>query len=258
MSESTAGPAGFAARLRAGERTVGYWVASDNPVATERLAALGYDYIVLDGQHGLLEYRGLLAGLTAIDAGARSAGVVRVVSNNQFWIGQALDAGARGVIVPLVDTVADAETAVAACRYPPLGRRSFGPTRSGLRIGPTPAEADAQIACLLMIETPGGLRNVADIARVPGVDGLYVGPSDLRLSLGAKTATDPALDAEFGAALRAVLEAAKAAGIAVGFHCQDGASAARRLAEGFSYVSIASDLNHLEQVAQHHLAAALG
>ncbi len=123
---------GFAQRLRDGQRTIGYWVVLDNPVGTERIARTGYDYVCIDAQHGLTEFRAILAATTAIDTYDVPT-LVRVQANDQFWIGQALDAGARGVIVPMVDTVADAEAAVAACRYPPVGRRSYGPMRSQLR-----------------------------------------------------------------------------------------------------------------------------
>ena len=255
MNDTTA--AGFAHRLREGHPTVGYWVVCDNPVGTERIARTGYDYVCIDAQHGLIDSRAVLAAITAIDSYDVPA-LVRVQANDPFWIGQSLDAGARGVIVPMVDTVADAQAAVAACRYPPTGRRSFGPMRAQLRVGPTPAEADAEVACLVMIETRDGLRNVKEIAAVPGVDGLYVGPSDLRLALGGKTPNDPAVDAAFDEALSAVRAAAAAAGIVAGIHCLDGATAANRLAQGFTYVSVASDLVHLEQAARDHLTAARG
>ncbi|WP_280377124.1 HpcH/HpaI aldolase family protein [Nocardia wallacei] len=247
----------FVDRLRSRQQTVGYWVVCDNPVATERVAMTGYDYVCLDAQHGLMEYRGLLAGITAIDA-AGTAALVRVQANDPFWIAQALDAGARGVIVPMIETVADAEAAVAACRFPPAGHRSNGALRAGLRIGPSPARANAEIACIVMIETSSALRNVAEIATVPGIDAIYIGPSDLRLSLGGATPTDPAVDAEFEAAVTAVRTAAAAAGKAVGIHCPDGVVAARRVAEGFDYVSIANDLMHLEHSAKSHLAQAVG
>ncbi|WP_433760365.1 HpcH/HpaI aldolase family protein [Nocardia sp. CA-135398] len=252
-NNSTNGATGFAERLRSKRRTIGYWVVCDNPVATERIAMSGYDFVCLDAQHGLLEYRGLLAGITAIDA-AGTAALVRVQANDQFWISQALDAGARGVIVPMIDTAAEAAAAVAACRFPPLGVRSNGALRAGLRIGPSPAEANAEIACVVMIETASGLRNVDEIASVPGVDAIYIGPSDLRLSLGGTSSTDPSVDAEFDEAVRTVLKAAQAAGKAVGMHCPDGVTAARRLAEGFDWVSIANDLVHLEQTVKIHLA----
>ena len=135
----------FATRLRARERATGYWVTLDSPVSTERVARLGYDYVVLDAQHGLLGYSGLLAGLTAIDAAGRAVGLVRVEANDPTSIGRALDTVAA-VTVPLVGTAQDATDAVAAVRYPPHGRRSHGPLRAQLRIGPDPADTHEQAA----------------------------------------------------------------------------------------------------------------
>ena len=248
----------FAAKVRARETVVGYWSVLDNPVGTERLARSGYDYVALDAQHGLLDYPGLLAGLTAIDAAGGAVGLVRVEANNATPIGKALDAGAAGVIVPLVDTAADAAAAVAATRYPPVGRRSYGPMRSGLRIGPEPAVANDSVVVLAMIETPEGLANVEEIAATPGLDGLYVGPSDLTLAVGGATPADPSVADVFAEALIRVRKACEAAGIAAGIHTASGTIAAERLAEGFTFVTIASDLTHLEQVARQHLAIAKG
>ncbi|MEU0526183.1 HpcH/HpaI aldolase family protein [Streptomyces niveus] len=246
----------FATALRSRERLIGYWSILDAPVATERIARLGYDYVCLDGQHGLIGYSGLLHSLTAIDAGGASVGLVRVEANDPVPIGRALDAGAAGVIVPLIDTPEQAADAVASCRYAPAGRRSYGPMRSALRIGPAPAEAHEATVVLAMIETAAGLAAVKEICAVPGLDGVYIGPSDLRIALGGATSTDPAVDPEFEAALRSVREAADEAGIAVGIHTPDGTTAARRLAEGFTYASVSSDLTHLEQAARDHLGAA--
>ena len=246
----------FADKIRGRRPALGYWVVLDAPPATERIARLGYDYVVLDGQHGLLGYPGILQGLTAIDAAGTAVGLVRVEANNATPIGRALDAGAGGVIVPLVDTAADAAAAVSAARYPPTGRRSYGPSRAALRVGPTPADADATVVVLAMIETAAGLANVTEICNVPGLDGVYVGPSDLRLSIGGETPTDPALDTEFDAALRRILQAASDAGIAAGIHTFDGATARRRLAQGFTFASIDGDLGHLAGVAGKELDAA--
>jgi 4-hydroxy-2-oxoheptanedioate aldolase len=228
----------------------------DSPPAAERIAGTGYDYVVFDGQHGLIEYRGLLAGLTAVDAAARAVGLVRVEANEAAAIGHALDAGAAGVIVPLVSSATEAETAVRAARYPPDGVRSFGPMRSGLRIGPEPAASNDAVVVLAMIETATGLANVAEIAATPGLDGLYIGPNDLRIALGGATPDDPAVEDDLAAALVAVREACDAAGIAAGIFTTSGEAAAQRLAEGFSFVTVAFDLLHLEQAARNHLGVA--
>jgi 4-hydroxy-2-oxoheptanedioate aldolase len=251
-------PADFAARVRNRVTVIGYWVVADNPVGTERLARAGYDYVVLDAQHGLMGYQGVLTGLLAIDASNAAAGVVRVEANIAGSIGKALDAGAVAVIVPLINTADDAAAAVAAARYPPEGIRSYGPMRSGLRIGPAPAEANVNVLVFAMIETPQGLAEVEEIAATPGLDGLYIGPSDLTLALGGKTSTDPSVAAEFDGALQRILRACEANGIVPGIHTSSGAVAKQRIAAGFRFVSVASDLTHLEESAQSHLAAARG
>ncbi|WP_416976094.1 aldolase/citrate lyase family protein, partial [Streptomyces sp. 4F14] len=114
--------------------------------------------------------------------GSTAVGMVRVEANDLTYIGKALDAGATAVIVPLIDNAQDAADAVASVRYPPLGRRSYGPMRAQLRIGPAPADTHEQTAVLAMIETADGLANVEAICATPGLDGIYVGPSDLRLA----------------------------------------------------------------------------
>ncbi len=283
----------------------------DAPPSTERIARVGYDYVVLDAQHGLLSTRGILDGLTAIDAagagrgavrvgpagasvgagsGAGAAdggsgrgtdagaaggagvgsgqgtdaavgatvGLVRVEANNATPIGRALDAGATGVIVPLVDNAEDAAFAVRAAKYPPSGIRSYGPTRAGLRIGPVPAESDAATVVLAMIETASGLENVEEICATPGLDGIYVGPSDLCLAIGGKFPGDPEVAEEFEAAIKRIAEVAAAAGVAAGIHNHDGASAKARLAQGYTYATVSSDIDHLQGVAAEHLAVVRG
>ncbi|MDV8023593.1 HpcH/HpaI aldolase family protein [Rhodococcus sp. IEGM 1330] len=248
----------FAARVRNRERILGYWSVIDSPVSTEWLAHVGWDYIALDLQHGLIGYSGMLTGITAIDAANGPAALVRVEANNATAIGRALDAGAWGVIVPLVDTAADAAAAVSAATYPPAGIRSYGPMRSQLRIGPDPAVANRDTVVLAMIETPQGLANVEEICAVPGLDGVYVGPSDLRLAVGGSSPSDPSVDAEFEAALERVQKAAAAAGITAGIHTASGSVAAQRLSEGYTLATVASDLTHLKAVSAEHLAAARG
>jgi 2-keto-3-deoxy-L-rhamnonate aldolase RhmA len=246
----------FVRRLRERERLIGYWLVLDAPVATERLARVGYDYLVLDGQHGLIGYDGLVAGLTAIDAGrGPTAGVVRVEANHPTPIGKALDAGAQAVIVPLIDTAEQAVDAVRAARFPPRGVRSYGPGRAALRLGTVPADHDAGTAVIAMIETEAGLENVGAICETPGLDGVYVGPSDLSLGLGGRYRGDPEIAEAFEEALATVAEAAAKAGVAAGIHCQDGATARQRLEQGYTFASISCDLDHLDAAAAAHLAA---
>ncbi|MER5756174.1 aldolase/citrate lyase family protein [Streptomyces sp. NPDC002088] len=249
----------FTAALRNREQLIGYWSLLDSPIAAERLARVGYDYLAFDAQHGLFGYQGMLNNLLATDTkGSTAVGMVRVEANDLTYIGKALDAGATAVIVPLIDTAQDAADAVAAVRYPPLGRRSYGPMRAQLRIGPNPADTHEQTAVLAMIETADGLANVEEICATPGLDGVYVGPSDLRLAIGGATSTDPSVQDEFEQALTRVRKAAEAAGIAAGIHNADGASAARRLAEGYTFATVAADVVHLQQIATSHLQAARG
>lgn len=251
----------FAHRLRHREQLIGYWVMLDSPYATERLAAIGYDYVAIDAQHGLVSYDGMARALLAVDAGAalgptRTVGVVRVESGDPTPIGKALDAGATAVIVPLVDTAEQAAAAVRAARYPPAGIRSFGPLRSQLRIGPVPADTDDQTAVLAMIETATGLAAVEEICATPGLDGIYVGPSDLSIGIGGRFAGDPAVDDAFEAALARIAVAAERAGVAAGIHTDDGATARRRLDQGYTFATVAADLSHLELAARDHLRVA--
>jgi 4-hydroxy-2-oxoheptanedioate aldolase len=250
----------FAAKIRHRDVVVGYWIASDNPPATERIARLGYDFVTLDAQHGLLDYRALLGGLIAIEAGGAGAvvGLVRVEANNPTTIGKALDAGAAGVIVPLINSAEEAAAAVAASRYPPTGIRSYGPTRAGLRIGPIPADADAAVLVLGMIETAQGLAEVEAIAATPGLDGLFIGPSDLTLGVGGAYPADPSAADAFEEALARIRAACESNGIVAAIYCPSGQAAAARIAEGFSFVTVASDLSHLEAAARAHLEWARG
>ena len=201
----------------------------------------------------------MLRGLTAIDAAHGPAGLVRVEANDMTPIGRALDAGAAGVIVPLDrHRRGRAHAPSPPARYPPNGVRSYGPMRSQLRIGPTPADANRDTVVIAMIETPLGLENVEAICAVPGLDGVYVGPSDLRLAVGGASPSDPSVDDQFEAALVRIQQAAAAADIAAGIHTPAGEIAARRLNDGYTFATVASDLTHLKAVSSAHLKAARG
>ncbi len=146
----------FAARIRGRERILGYWSVIDSPISTEWIAHVGWDYIALDMQHGLIGYSGMVAGLTAIDSSPSTVGMVRVEANNPTPIGRALDAGAVGVIVPLINNAEEAAAAVAAAKYPPFGIRSYGPMRSQLRIGPRSRRREPRHRCICDDRDPTG------------------------------------------------------------------------------------------------------
>ncbi|MBA8792978.1 4-hydroxy-2-oxoheptanedioate aldolase [Friedmanniella endophytica] len=242
--------ASVVASMRDRRPVVGFWVVLDSLLSTEALAHVGYDYLVLDAQHGVLDDGALHAGLVAIDAAHGPAGLVRVTSQQPADIGRALDLGARGVIVPLVDDAAQAAAAVAAARY--RGRRSWGPIRSGLRVTGTAAEIDDQVLVLAMIETASGFDQVEQILAVEGIDGVYVGPSDLALGLGAPHPDHPVQPA-FDAALDRIQGAAAAAGKIAGVHTTGHPVAGARRAAGFTMITIASDLSHLLDAARADL-----
>ncbi|WP_345580746.1 HpcH/HpaI aldolase family protein [Streptomyces prasinosporus] len=258
MSVSHPDP-GFAARLRRREPLVGYWISLDSPVAVERIAGLGYDYVGVDGQHGVVHQPGWQAAMLAVDARGRSAGVIRVPSPDPVAVGVALDAGARGVIVPMVEDAGQARAVARACRHHPVGTRSLGgPVRAELRMGSVPAEVDDRVACIVMIETASALSDLDAICATEGVDAVYVGPADLSAALGARWFGDPAAAGALEAALRTVTGTARRHGIACGIHVPDGDGAAKRLAEGFTFATVSSDITHLQQAAAAHLAAARG
>ncbi|MFN3225135.1 MAG: HpcH/HpaI aldolase family protein [Hyphomicrobiales bacterium] len=249
----------FWQRLKGPAPLVGYWFVSPTMAAVERVARLGYDFLGFDGQHGLVDYRDMVEFLIAKDAGAggnQVGGVVRVRANDPSEIGRALDAGAEALMVPMINTADEAAAAVAAMRYPPYGVRSFGPMRSGLRVGPAPSVSNEKVSFLAFIETADGLANVEAIAKVDGVDALYIGPSDLAIALGADGPTDTSVQRELEQAIERIRSAAHDAGIPAGIHVRAGNEAAMEIRSGFAFVSISCDLVHLEASAREHLAEA--
>ncbi|SVB73883.1 uncharacterized protein METZ01_LOCUS226737, partial [marine metagenome] len=169
---------------REGGQTIGAWLSIGNAYTAESMAGMGFDWLCVDLQHGMLSYDDLKYMLPAIST-RESIPIVRVPWNEPYEIMKALDAGAYGVIVPMVNNREEALQAVAACRYPPDGGRSFGPIRAAMYGGRGYAsEANSQIACIAMVETAEALDNLEDIATTPGLDAVYIGPSDLAYAIG--------------------------------------------------------------------------
>ena len=188
----------------AGRSATNAWLTIPSPWTAELVAAAGFDSVTIDLQHGLIGYETAVAMLQAM-SGSDAVPLARLEWNDPATIMRMLDAGALGLICPLINTAAECAAFVGACRYPPAGYRSYGPIRAGLRWGTDYfAQANVSVTALAMIETAQGLENVAEIAATPGLDGLYVGPFDLSISLGlARPAdfTDPVLLAALDAVL---------------------------------------------------------
>ena len=233
--------------LHPGGSAIGLWCTLPSPLAAELLARSGADYVVIDQQHGAVAPADLAAMTQAVHGAGRPA-LVRVGSHDPWVIGHALDLGADGVIVPLVDSAAEAAAIVSACRYQPAGRRSWGRVRG---------EGDGEPLVLAMIETRAGLEAVGDIVATDGLDGVYIGPSDLSLGLGAH----PTPTIEHAVVLEAidvVRAAADAAGVLCGVHCLSGEDAARFVGAGFAMVNAGADSGLLRAALAAALAAARG
>jgi 4-hydroxy-2-oxoheptanedioate aldolase len=221
------------------------------------LANAGFDWLCVDLQHGLLDYQDLLHMLPAISTTATTP-IVRVSGNDPREIMKVLDAGAMGVIVPLVNNRAEAAAAIAACRYPPQGGRSFGPIRAALYGGRGyAAEANDQIACIAMIETKEGIDNLEEIVTTPGLGGVYIGRSDLAYALGLPPNGDTEEPLHLETVDR-ILRACKRHGVPAGIHTSSLEWTQRRLAAGFEFVTLGSDAGFMMQAAARDLAAARG
>jgi len=155
-------------------------VCPDTALEVEQLGAAGYDWAWFDMQHGVLGFEKLLSSMQALELGGTRA-VVRASWNDPAAIMRPLDLGAIGVIVPMVNSASEAEQAAGAMRYPPAGYRSWGPLRNSFA---SPGEANQDVVCIILIETLGGLEHAEEIAATPGVDVLFLAPSDLALALG--------------------------------------------------------------------------
>ncbi len=234
----------LAHELRRGRRTAA-WSALRDPLAAEILARSGVDLLVLDLQHGAADESDLLALLQAAQPFVPV--LVRLRSVEPAQVTRALDLGADGVVVPLVNGPDDARAMVGAALYPPHGTRSYGPLRANLRHGPGYRERVADHALVIaMVETAAGLAAVEATAAVPGLGGLFVGPADLGLDLGLGPQTDGD-HPEYLAARRRIIDAAHAHGLSVGLHGDDPAAARAALAEGVDWVVVASDTRLLAE-----------
>lgn len=219
----------------------GVWSVLPDPAVAELLAATPFDYVCIDLQHGVATFSELPGMLQAMRAADR-APMVRVPWNDPVDVMRALDTGASAVLVPMVSSAADARRAVAACRFPPTGERSWGPMWGDSRADGAlpPAEQDASVICMVMVENSAGIEALDEIVEVPGIDGIYIGPNDLALGCGYGRATYRD-SAEVEALIQRIVTACREAGIVAGLHCSDPEMALHWVGRGARMLTVGHD-----------------
>lgn len=236
-----------------GRPAFGVWMALPGSELASWCTDTSADYVCIDQQHGLIGYQQFVRMCEAVTARGVSA-MTRVPSPDPAFIGKVLDAGARGVVVPMVETPEQAAAVVQACRYPPHGVRSFGPVRAVRYVGTRDTEElGRDPVVMVMIESQRGLANAEAITAVDGVDGVYIGPADLAIGLGLPPGLDKN-EPEHVAAVTRIRDACLDAGKAAGIQCSDPSVARRYAEEGFTFVTTAKDT----EILQKGIAGALG
>ncbi|WP_276854932.1 HpcH/HpaI aldolase family protein [Enterobacter oligotrophicus] len=233
------------------------WLAIPSSYSAEIMGHQGYDAVTVDLQHGMIDFASALAMLQALSA-TPAVPLVRVADDTPAQIMRLLDAGAYGVICPMISTAEQAQRFVSACRYPPQGNRSFGPAR-GLLYGGSdyPLHANHEILTLAMIETREGLANIDAILATEGLDGVFIGPNDLSLTLTG-TASAESTHPDMLAAIERVVSRCREKHKIAGIFCTSGTAAAHRIAGGFNFVTPANDVMQLGRASREAIALARG
>lgn len=232
----------------------GGWLTIGNSFTAEVMAHQGLDWLVVDLQHGIIDYETAVPMLQAIST-TETTPIVRVPWNEPGILMKVLDAGAYGVIVPLVNDLSQAEAAVSACRFPPQGERSYGPARAVYYAGADYFErANEEVLVIAQIETVEALDNLEEITKVPGLDAVYIGPQDLTISLGLAPEMDGEAEA-YVKARRRVVEACRNADVVPGIHSRP-QTARQRVEEGFRMVLATMELRALVRAAREDIETA--
>lgn len=244
-------------RWQAGQTAYSAWVATDSPYVAEVVASVDFDAVVVDLQHGVMDVAAAVGMFQAISAHAPTP-LARVPANEPGIIMKLLDAGAYGIICPLVNSAAECEQFVQACRYPPQGVRSYGPSRGFLYGGADYFQkANETIVTLAMVETVSALNNLAGIVAVEGLDAVFIGPSDLSISMGYPPGSE-FHQAVIEDAIETVRRTSQDAGRQVGIFCHSGEHARRRAEQGFDLVIIGADATHIKVAHTAALSTARG
>ena len=236
----------------AGKPAPNGWLGIPSTFSAEIMSKQDFDSITIDLQHGLTDYSIAVPMMQAMSAGDATM-ICRVPWLEAGIIMKLLDAGALGIICPMINTRAEAEAFVGACRYAPDGYRSSGPVRAGIIYPDYHNQANSQIVSIAMIETEQAVENVEEICATPGLTGIYVGPSDLAISMGE----GPGLDRPAGKvydAIQHVLKTAKKAGIRTGLHCMAPSYIKQMYDCGFEFASLSNDVRLLTQIVSGQVA----
>jgi 4-hydroxy-2-oxoheptanedioate aldolase len=238
----------LAARLRAGETVYSGWCGLPYPLVAETLARDGFAAVTIESQHGLWDVNGILAGIAAIRQGG-AAPMVRVPFGDFPLASRVLDFGAEGIIAPMINTPADARAFAAAAKFPPIGERSWGPHRATTLAGLTDQsiylrEANDHIVTLAMIETRTALKNFDAIIATPGIDGFFLGPSDLSIALSEGKTVDP-LSKDVERELDTLIAATQRVNKIPGAYCHSAERAVALAKRGVKFLAVSSDLSML-------------
>ncbi len=240
-----------------GGAVVNGWLAIANSFSAEVMANAPFDSVTVDMQHGMVDFQAGVAMLQAISTRDVTP-LARVPWNDPAAIMKILDAGAYGIVCPMINNREECERFVGACRYAPAGYRSFGPARGLIYGGPDYAQAaNDTIITLAMIETSESLDNLDEIMTVPGLDAIYIGPSDLAISLGHLPQPDPT-EPVVVEAIGTILKAAQRNGVRAGIHCANGAMVKRMTDQGFQFCTISNDVRLMAAAANAEISTARG
>jgi 4-hydroxy-2-oxoheptanedioate aldolase len=238
--------------LREGRTSFGTWLSLGDLYATRVMARAGFEWLTLDLEHSAIDWS-QAAMIFAAVADAGCVPLARVPQGSHDYIKRVLDAGAWGIVVPMVNTVEQARVAIAAAKYPPIGNRSVGGGMHSMNFSATPGDyykrANDEILVVLQTESPQGVANADEIYALPGVDAIFVGPVDLRANMRAADGTE-ATDAEFEAMLQAVIDAGRRTGTPTGMHVMEPQAALARAEQGMRFIAVGSELRMMTERAQ--------
>ncbi|MDP6448844.1 MAG: aldolase/citrate lyase family protein [Dehalococcoidales bacterium] len=233
---------------RNGEAAVGTWLVLGSPIAAEIIAHLGFDWVVIDTEHGSIDIDTTQSIVQAIST-TDTVPIIRVPWNDPMSIKRALDAGAYGLVIPMVNSREEAISAVKATRYPPLGNRSYGGPRVRLYGGVDYFEhANEEIPLIVQIEHIDAVNHVDEILSVEGIDGFFIGPSDLAISLGLKPGLDNT-NPKHVAAVSRILASGKKHGVAGGIQVGSAEAVNERITQGFQFIALTGDDGFLRSAA---------